>query len=234
MKKIFYAVVATLFMVVPAHAVSIVIDNFLTSQAPVDDTLVDGTAVTNLIAVAGLPVTNRQLSINALAPINLPTQTSTQVVNGNLEVINGVGDDSQVIVTWNLSPGVFGVPLNTITDAGVRFKVVQSDGNPTSATLAIGATGLGNFPIPGNTVNSTLNFALSTSLVDEVNAGGLLRLTLDGVPGWDLALTELDLTFNEVEQPPPSNVPEPGTISLLGIGLLGLGWVSWRRGDSKK
>jgi len=31
--------------------------------------------------------------------------------------------------------------------------------------------------------------------------------------------------------PPPNNIPEPGTLVMLGMGLIGLGMVRMRRGS---
>lgn len=225
-KNILSAALATLLTFSTADAVVITVDDFATPQGPISDLTANGIAVTNLIALAGLPVTNRELSIDALGTTSAPITNRAEVIVGILDVENGVGDDSQVMVTWNLSPNIF--PFAVI-NAGFRFNVDQSDGNPTDVSLFIGATNLGNFAIPGNTINQILDFALNPALVAAVNAGGALKLTVNGDPGWDLALRQLDLTFNE-----QTVIPEPGTISLLGLGLLGLGWSYRRRSGSTK
>ncbi len=228
--KILSAMFATFLMLSTANAVEITIDDFSTAQGPIGDLVVGGGAVTDLIALAGLPKTiNRTLSTELLASAS-PVQNSVEVTGGAggiLDVTNGTGEDSQVKVIWTLQSNIF---LGPVQNAGFRFTVVDSDGNPTNIGLAMGGTSLGNFAIPGNTQNQILNFALDDlAKVATVNLGGPLTLTIDGAPGWDLSLNQLSLTFNEV---PGGQVPEPGTISLLGLGLLGLGWSRWRRSRS--
>lgn len=225
--KVLSAVFATLLMCSNADAITILVDDFSDDQGPISDLNVDGVAVTDTVSLSGGVVDSRTLSIEGLLFLN-PPQNAATIGGGLLDVTNGVGDDSEVIVTWNLLPNVF--PVVPVTDVGFRLNVVQSDGNPTNVALAIGATNLGNFAIPGNTANQILPFALNPALVAAVNAGGPLTLTLDGAPGWDLALDQFDLTFNEQQ----TVIPEPGTITLLGIGLLGLGWSRWRRTGSAK
>jgi len=222
MKKLFYAVLVTLCTFSTAHPAVLSIDDFLNNQGPISDLILDGIAVTDILGTPPLTqpaVTDRTLSSNLLST-NAPIQNDVQVTNGILDVTNGTGEDSQINVIWTLKPNLLGA----VNSAGIFFTLVESDANQTSATLAIGATPLGSFVIPGNTVNKVLTFDLPLAVVPQINAGGQLTLSLDGDPGWDLSLNRFGLTSNG-DVP---TVPEPGTVLLLGTGILGLGWWRWR------
>lgn len=214
-----YAVFASLLMCSTAQATTIVLDDFSGTQGPISDLTLDGIAVTNTVG-------GRTLSINALSFL-APPQNNLQVSDGILDITNGVGDDSIVRVTRTVGASL--IPTSA-TNPTLSFVVVRSDNNPTIVTLSVGGTSLGTFNIPGGANNQTINFLLTGSQIAAFNAGGVLDLRIDGIPGWDLALNQFGLTFDE----PTPTVPEPGTLSLLGIGLLGLGWSRWRRTGSEK
>ena len=141
--------------------------------------------------------------------------------NGN----NSTGRDSEVSMAW-LMPTNF---LFGIGPAAFRFDVLSSDANITvaelffgGAALASGATAtggsLGVFAIPGNTLNTTLLFNFDNTTRQAINAGGWLRLVINGEDGWDLALDSFGF-----------QVPEPTSLALVGLALLGAGVVSRRR-----
>src|SRR5262249_704351 len=104
-KMMLYTALATLLSFSTAHAIEIVIDDFSTPQGPISDLVVNGIAVTNLIPLLGLPVTNRTLNDNLIAS-SVPVQNSVEVTAGILDVTNGTGEDSQVMVIWTLTPGL--------------------------------------------------------------------------------------------------------------------------------
>jgi hypothetical protein len=57
-----------------------------------------------------------------------------------------------------------------------------------------------------------------------LNAGGVLALTINGAPGWDLTLERIGLSFDLL----PAAIAEPSVVALLGLGLLGIGLVRGR------
>ncbi len=49
-------------------------------------------------------------------------------------------------------------------------------------------------------------------------------------PGFDTSVTDLDVFAKFTPSGiPPTGVPEPTTLTLFAAGLLGLGFVMWRR-----
>ena len=224
MKRMLYAATAALCLAANVHAAVFSIDDFTNNQGPVEDTSKDGLAVIDTINTPPLTqpnVLDRTLSHNLL-DFSSPIDSAVQVGGGVLDITNGVGENSEVKVIWSLKPNLI---LGAISSAEFFFTVVASDANATTVKLDIGGTLLGNFDIAGNTENKVLKFALPLGLVDDVNQGGKLTLTLNGAKGWDLALNQVGLTTDGSTP----TVPEPSTISLLGLGLLGLGWSRWKR-----
>lgn len=141
-----------------------------------------------------------------------PTGSSVTVSNGYLDITNGTGEDSQVKVSWNILGGL--LPADA-TGTAFALLVIQSDGNPTSLAFDLDGVTVGSFTLPGNVANQVLTFAVDAA--DLLN-GGLLTMTVDGASGWDMALDSIGFSFDT----PTLGVPEPGSIALVGVGLMAL------------
>jgi len=139
---------------------------------------------------------------------------STSFPTGSLNISNATGRDSEVTIAWTLPPNF----LAGVGPANFRFDVISSDANQTTAQLFFGATSLGNFPIAGNSANAAQLFSFDDVIRQQINAGGNLRLVLNGEDGWDMSLDSFGF-----------QIPEPTTLALVGLALLGAGVASRRR-----
>lgn len=230
------AALGAVFAMGSAHALFVIVDDF---NAP-DMFVADLTSAAGGGVVAG-PV----------GPVNPPDNTLSRTVKhelligtnafpgigsnvvigttsfpaGSFNGNNGTGRDSEVSIAWLL-------PVNYLFGVGpasFRFDVLSSDANITSvdlyfggAALASGATAtgglLGSFVVPGNTLNTALLFNFTDATRQQINAGGWLRLVINGEDGWDMALDSFGF-----------EIPEPTSLALVGLALLGAGVVSRRR-----
>jgi len=128
-----------------------------------------------------------------------------------LNASNGAGVDSTVTVEWTLkSIDAFGLSAMLSLDV-MAFDV----GASINANLGGVNLGTQNAIAVGTPMTWALNASQASSLL---TAGKVLKLTIDGNANWDFSGDNLTLT-----------VPEPATLALVGLALLGAGVVSRRR-----
>lgn len=180
-----------------ASAGSLSLDDFSVSQGPLTTTSSSGA-----LAIGG--GISRTLALTQLGGL-FPVNNRMEVATGVLDMTNGIGDDSIMVLSYDLP--LLAVPGGA-TDLKVVLNVVASDGNTTDVVL--GGVGAGFAMIPGNTMNVAYNFGISGPPVGPGN----LSFTFNGDPGWDLAINSVSLTW--------SDVPEPSTYAMLGAGLIAL------------
>ena len=196
-----------------ASAGSVLIDDFSADQGPVSDTTPgDGGTVSTL--------GNRTISNNLLTGV-APFSSSTTVGFGILDIINGGGDDSEVILTWSLAPIV--IPAGA-TNVQFSALILQSDGNPTTLEFLLDGNSLLSDSIPSNTLNQTVGFGVSAAALAN---GGSLVLKLNGAAGWDLSMDQFGISFTDPVITP--TVPEPASLALFGLAALGAVAASRRR-----
>ena len=218
------AALAIGFAVSSAQAIILPLDDFSAPGFTLVDAQGGGRSTSGVLIGGGF---SRELTLEVLTPIGVGAGCQFACVSmgnqtfpvGLLNVANAANVDSEVNVIWDLAAGY--VPLGS--PVSFFFDIINSDGNPIQADLFIGATEItgvlaASFVIPSNTLNAFTSFGLTMAQQATLNAGGVLRLRLNGVEGWDLILDTVGF-----------NIPEPTTLALAGLALLGAGVAARRR-----
>lgn len=200
-----------LVMSASASAGMVVIDNFDMDQGPIGQT-VKGKGVLNQTITDTNSV--RTLTHTLLAS-RADTQSTVSVANSELDITNGTGEDSRVTVSWLL--GAHLIPTNA-TNIAFNFFVNESDANNTELKFSFDGKKLEDAKIPGNTMNKSVSFKIEDGDINKINKGGNLLLTINGEKGWDMNIDAFGISYDD-----PINVPEPGVLGLMGLGLAGLG-----------
>jgi hypothetical protein len=180
----------------------------------------DQRLVLTTVGVPSTSVNAYRTFTGALLAKDPPVSASTEVSYGQLHVMNGGGEKLEVSVQWDIP--AFVLPASAI-DVSFSFTILFTDGAKTSADFTFGGISVASLAIPGNSENLELTFTMDRALLD---AGGALKMTLNGETGWDLDMDSVVLRY---DVPPTNNVPEPTTIILMGLGLLGIGALGRRR-----
>jgi hypothetical protein len=224
MKLKFAIGVAAVAAAFGAQAGTITLDSFDVVQAAVNT---NGAAVVTAAATGTISayVNSRTLSIEGVAS-NSPTNGSyAQVIGGVLDINNGSFTQSTTTVGWALN----GAALTAALANATFFQIVIRQ-----ATLDAGSVTVGGSARTNSTNGQNIVLASGTSLAGVPNPFlATFASSVNADSTWEFVGLEYSCRAgaksiddsDRVGSAPcaTTNVPEPGTIALLGLGLLGAG-----------
>jgi hypothetical protein len=218
------AALATVFAMGSANAVFLSVDDFNTPDAVVFDELFGGGGVT----VVNGPRTIYHEFLSDTGPLNENFDGDFSSVRvgdfsfpaGRLQVINGDGITSLTAVEWTLAPGF--VPA--AGPVAFVFNIVGSDGVPVNFNFSLDGGATSTFITSFSSVINIgdpswqLVVPLTAAQQAALTVGDDFALILDGSPGFDISIDSFGF-----------EIPEPTSLALAGLALLGAGAVSRRR-----
>ncbi len=172
-------------------------------------------------------------TLTAPSPLAFSGLTSTTLTIGELTWYNSATrsdqTDDNFNVNWNLAV-VFSAPTGSTGDTQTFALNITNPSNPpgdhiNNLTLS-DLAGL-NFSLPGVTVSN-----LQYHVTDGSGSGTSSLTCSAGSCSWnndELNHSTLTITADFSTATAANPIPEPGTMALLGAGLLGLGAIRGRR-----
>jgi hypothetical protein len=223
MKLKFAVGVAAIAAAFGAQAGTIILDSFDVVQEAVN-TAGASTQSAKLATGISSYVDSRSLSITGVTT-NSPTGGSyTQVIGGVLDINNGSFTQSTVNVGWQLN----GAALTAALANATFFQIVINQRSLDAGTVTVGGSARSNTTngqnivlASGSSLAAVPNPFLAT-FTSSVNADSTWEFV-----GLEFSCRAGATSINADDRAggacATTNVPEPGTMALLGLGLLGAG-----------
>lgn len=209
------SVSATLAMSTAASAVPITIDDFSTDTFGPVNLVAPGDSATEVPAGTPNANTTRTLLFERMANGGngaTPTADATlNIANGYLSLDNDQGVVSRLTLSYDIT--------DLINVGGITSFSIFGNDNGAFGASTISAT-LNGFDLGTRSLSDGFSGPLTFSFTDAQASPNpdMLTFVINGSAGYDLTLNGIT-----------ANVPEPGAIGLMGLGLLGLGVAARRR-----
>ena len=227
-----------------ANAGFILVDGFDGPDMQVFDLSADGAANGVTSATVGpvdtpanevfRTVTHTLLQGSNASPPGLPGSKSSVKIGGlsypagSLSVNNAPGRNSIVEVDWSIPANFLPLlPAGFSGTSSITMNLLFDDLNAT-ASFYLGNAPLGSVALPdydgfasGSPVVMPVGLALSAAQWNSIAGGGAstLRMVLTGAADWDMTLGSVGFDA----------VPEPGSLVLSGLALIGMAALRRRR-----
>jgi hypothetical protein len=205
----------------PALAGTITIDFDLTGSGVA---LLGG--ILNIPPDGSITAASAQVTVQGSSAAN-PTAGAAQL--GNLVVVATVNGTvgSAVLLTGGFSAAQIGGGAGSLSGGLANLNLATLTLNVNGLVNCIGGlcTALGTFPVSAVSSASVLTGLGSIGLG---NLGTLSAASLNGVLSFTIggATAVLSLVGQEVNR---TYIPEPNTFALVGLGIVGLAGLGWRR-----
>ena len=174
------------------------------------------------------------MAVGTSVPANALVITDMLEANPDIFITKGLSMQSYTYV-HNLIDDGFVPGIDHIGSAMLSIRLTDTTSNEDSFITV----GLGQIEIGGNVDNNSqnlpspagtfVNFALSAVSLADLMLDGMLSVTVSST-NRSFYFADSTLTASVVDR--PASVPEPLTMALMGIGLLGIG-ASRRKAEKK-
>lgn len=186
-----------------------------------------------------IPLLAAMASANAI-PITFIDAYDPVAGTGNLWFGTTASGVSTHSFTHDITDNGYNADYDTITGVSIALSFLDdNDVAAESVTFTFDGVGFGTVVLASGTTIGITTFSNSTTPALSTSSllDGLLTVKLDlagttgGAAGGrsDFFFVGSTLTVNAERATPQSAVPEPATVLLFGLGLLGLGWSLRRK-----
>ena len=185
---------------------------------------------------------------------NATIYSFTDVVDPDPDALISFGNHKSYSFTHNILDDGYDILTDSITSASLvlNFKDESTDVAPESVSFTFDLSPFGTQIITSGGATFTATFS-GSSLIDLLSADGILNVELYNAGrtnshqanrsdflflGSTLTVyvdgTSDDETSNDLPPIQTQAIPEPATLTLMGVGFAGMGWGSRKRKAAKR